>query len=179
MRGQASSEFLMLFGGMLLVASVVLALAVVWPSYLYSVEKQRADGYWSSARPFSVRAHNMFPDQMVLELLNTEPVSLTVKEIRLDGIKLDFANHTVPFSWARDLRCSAGDCTMWMRPGQIQIISTSNFTNPPLNPCISEGSFIGGARYKLGLSITYHGSNSSDLQAQAANFKLIGTCSER
>ena len=179
MRGQASSEFLMLFGGMLLVASVVLALAVVWPGYLYSVEKQRADGYWSSARPFSVRAHNMFPDQMVLELVNTEPVSLTIKEIRLDGIKLDFANHSIPFSWARDLRCSAWDCRMLVRPGQAQVRSTANLYDPPPNPCVSENAFSPGARYKLDLSITYHGSNSSDLQVQSANFRLIGTCSER
>lgn len=168
-----------LFAVALLVMTVALALAVVWPSFVHSVEKQESDRFWASARPFAIREHRMYPDQMVLELYNSEPVTLTIKRIYIDDYPLDFYNHSVPFTWgsAAD-RCSGG-CTMVLIPGQTQIISTVNFTSSPDNPCADADGFYEGNYYKMDVAITYHASNYLALENESATFKLVGECTGR
>ncbi len=176
--GQASTEQLILFAIALLLLIVALSLVVVWPGYVQSIESQESSRAWVLARPFSVGSHPMYPNQMVLELQNTEPVTLTVKSIYLDGVGLDFYNHSVPFTWASaSPRCSGGVCTMVVLPGQAQIISTANFTDSPANPCVTPNGFAYGNHYKMDLAITYHASNSSSLESESSTAKLVGDCS--
>lgn len=168
---------MILFALAMIILMVVLAVVVVWPSYVHSVEKQSSDRFWAAAKPFAVREHRMYPNQMVLEIYNAEPVTLTIKRVYLDTYSLDFSNHSVPFTWASaSARCGGGSCNMTMRPGQTQIISTANFTSSPVNPCVVGGGFIEGNRYKMDLVITYHASNAAALENESATFKLVGEC---
>ncbi len=179
LRAQAATEQLILFAAGLLILILVLSLAVVWPSFVHSVERQTSDRFWASAQPFAVREHRMYPNQMVLELHNTEPVTLTIKEIYINSYLLNFYNHSVPFTWSSaSFRCS-GVCTMVLLPGQTQIISTVNFTSSPANPCAAAGGFAEGNYYKMDLAITYHASNAAALESESATFKLVGECTGR
>jgi len=170
-RGQAASEFMILMGAMLLVAIIAVALAVVWPSYLYSIDKQRSDDYWTTARPFSVAQHILYPDKMVIQLQNTEPVSLTLKGIYLDDEQKLFLNHTIPFSWTTTDACPGGECTLLMKPGQTQVISTETLDD---SVCGNDPN----AYYRVGLTIMYKGSNET-LYNQTSPTMLVGTCSTR
>jgi len=172
--GQAATEYLILLGAALIVMLTVVLFTSFIPSFAYSVEKQRSDDYWLDARPFSVKGHLLVPNKMILELQNTEPVSLTVKGIWLNAISLNFSNHSIPFSWNATSQCSGGGCTMLMRPGQTQIISTVNFTTTPANPCL-QGE---GTGYELNLTITYQLEGAS-LENQTGSQYLIGECTRR
>jgi len=171
---------LILFAIVLLVLIVVLALLVVWPSYVHAVEKQESDRFWASARPFSLNNHEMYPNQMLVELVNNEPVTLTIKSIYLEGVSLDFSNHSVPFTWeSASSRCGGGECTMIVLPGQTQIITTANFTGSPANPCVTPDGYAYGNRYRMALVISYHASNPSSLENESSTVELVGICTRR
>ncbi|VVC01966.1 Uncharacterised protein [uncultured archaeon] len=177
LRGQAATEELVLLAVVLLVLMAVLAVVVFWPSYVQTVERQESDRFWASAKPFAVNDHNMYPNQMVIELANTEPVTLTITGIYLDGASLNFSNHSVPFTWgSASSRCASG-CSMAVLPGQTQIISTASFTTTPANPCVTPDGFAYGNRYKMDLVITYHASDPSALENESATEELVGICS--
>ncbi len=175
-KAQAATEFMILFAGMLLVATVVLAVVVVWPSYVQAVQKQRSDDYWLAARPFAVRQSAIYPGAMVIELQNADPVTLNVTGIFLEGVRLDFYNNTVPFSWTQSPRCSGGSCSMQVRPGQTQIISTVAFTTSPLNPCMVGSDFSASTPYRMGLTISYQGTSTNVTYNETGLVKLMGVC---
>ncbi len=176
-RAQASAEFLIVTGAILIVALAAATLSVAWPEVVFSTQQTRSDQYWEDAHPFSVKFNTMKPDSMVLELRNNDPTTLTISGIWLDNVKLDFYNHTVPFAITSYPRCSAGACNMTMAPGGVQIISTANFSTSPQNPCGYGADFKYGAKYEMALIISYYGRNSSNEYNQTATQKLIGTCS--
>ena len=175
-RGQGASEFMILFAGMLMVATVVLSVAVVWPSYVQAVQKQRSDDYWLAARPFVVKQNAIYPGTMVIELQNADPVTLNVTGIWLEGVRLDFYNHTVPFSWTKTARCGGGSCSMLVRPGQAQIISTVAFSTTPLNPCLVGSDFSPMTPYRMGLTISYRGTGTNATYNETGLVKLMGIC---
>lgn len=177
LRGQAATEELVLLAVVLLVLIAVLAVVVGWPSYVQSIERQESDRFWAGAKPFAVNDHNMYPNQMVLELANTEPVTLTITGIYLEGVSLTFSNHSIPFTWgSASSRCASG-CSMTVLPGQTQIISTASFTSTPANPCVTPDGFAYGNRYKMDLVIEYHASDPTALENESFTEELIGLCS--
>ncbi|MCX8198342.1 MAG: hypothetical protein N3F07_04110 [Candidatus Micrarchaeota archaeon] len=166
--GQAASEFAVILAASLLVALVALGTIVIWPSYSYSVEKQRSDDYWAAAQPFSVEQHGLYPDRMLLQLRNTEPVSLSIRGIYLDYQPRAFRNHSVPFSWAAySEACSGGNCNLPFKPGQRQALSVPIIGSP----CSQDAS----AKYKMMLTISYSGSNGT-VYNQTSIFPLVGSC---
>ncbi len=172
--GQASSEYLILLGAMM--AALLVALVIFWlmPNFSADVLEQRSDNYWATARPFSIASQAMHPNQLVLELRNTEPVTLTVTGVTVGGVGMNFSNYSVPFDWSTaSARCSGGSCAMIVRPGQTQIITTDNFTTSPQNPCLSGAAFMNGWSYSLNLTITY---STSSNQSQVGSLPLAGKC---
>lgn|GEM_PF-1466557 len=176
-RGQSSSEFLIALGAVLFVAVLAIAMSGAWPSIVSTTEFQRSDASWAAARPFSVEFHAMKPDNMVLSIRNNDPVTLTITEIWLEGVKLNIYNHSVPFTPTQLPLCSGGNCTLRMPPGKLEIISTDNITTSPNNPCGYGANFKYGAKYGMSLRIVYQGQNSGTPQNQTGQFKLAGTCS--
>jgi hypothetical protein len=177
LRGQAATEELVLLAVVLLVLIAVLAVVVVWPNYVQTVERQESDRFWASAKPFAVNDHHMYPNQMVIELANTEPVTLTITGIYLEGMSLNFSNYSVPFDWgSASNRCTSG-CSMNVIPGQTQIISTANFVTSPPNPCVTPDGFAYGNRYKMDLVIAYHASDPAVIENESSTVELIGICS--
>jgi hypothetical protein len=175
--GQVSTEYLILLGSMMV--ALLVALVTFWlaPNFAADVQKQHSDSYWATARPFAIATQAMYPNLLLLELKNTEPVTLTITGVSVGGVNLNFSNYSVPFSWASaSPRCSGGSCAMIVRPGQTQIIATDNFTTNPTNPCLSGASFMSGWGYAVNLTITY---NASSTQTQAGTLPLIGKCSPR
>lgn len=176
-RAQASTEFLLVLGIVLLISLTGVAMVAAWPGVLTATQGQRSDDYWSNAMPFSVTFHSMKPDTMIMAIVNKDPTTLTIKEIWLDDVRVDFFNHTVPYSSTANSRCTGGNCSMAMAPGVMQIVSTANITTSPPNPCGYGADFKYGADYGMSLRITYYGQNSNDTYSQNGTIKLIGTCS--
>ena len=163
---------------MVLIISVsAVAIVGAWPGILTATQEQRSDDYWAAAMPFSVTFHSMKPDTMALAVINRDPTTLTITEIWLDGVKVDFFNHSVPYTSTANARCSGGVCSIAMAPGVMQIISTGNITTSPSNPCGYGSGFQYGAKYSMDLVITYHGLNSNNTYNQTSPVKLEGTCS--
>ena len=173
--GQAAVEYALILALTLLLVLVAFTLMVFWPSFAHSAEEQRAASAWASARPFSVAEYAMIPNMAVLEISNTEPVSLTITKIRLGGQDMDFSTHSVPVSWPGTPACMSGTCELKLRPGEFAIVSTANFT--ATNPCVEGGSFVPGRLYEIPLSIAYHGSNPSETLVQEDAQPLAGKCS--
>ncbi|MCX6773148.1 MAG: hypothetical protein NTV88_05275 [Candidatus Micrarchaeota archaeon] len=181
-RGQAASEYIILLAIALVVMMLVTTFVYIWPSYTYSVKKQRADDYWANARPFAVKSNMIVPNQLVLEIENTEPVTLTITALSVDGTALNFYSHPVPFTWAVTDMCGSGDCALPMRPGAKQIISTYNFTDTPINPCILQPSisnFETGYVYEIDFAVTYYATDPGSLETQSGKLKMIGSCTAR
>lgn len=175
-KGQVASEFMILFAAMLVVAIIVLGVAVIWPSYVNSIQKQRSDDYWALARPFVVKQNVIYPGAAVIELQNADAVTLNVTGVWLGGVRLDFYNHTLPFSWTKTSACGGGACSLLVRPGQTQIISTAEFTTAPTNPCLVGAGFSPGTPYQMELAITYRGTSTNATYNQTGLVKLFGVC---
>ena len=178
-RGQTSVEYLVLLAMALIIMLMVTVFVYLWPDYTYSVKKQRSDDYWQNAKPFAVKSHMIVPDQLVLEMENTEPVSLTVTRLYVDGTGLDFYNHSIPFNWSVNDLCGGGNCALAMRPGETQIVSTYNFTSSPVNPCYIGASFSNGLDYEADFNITYYATDAAAPEIQTGKMKLIGKCTQR
>ena len=175
-RGQDAVEYAIVFGVTLLVLLIVFVLILFWPSFTQSAEQQRSDYAWANARPFAVKYNSVVPNRVMLQLQNVEPVSLTIKGILVGGRQMDFINYTMPFTWTGSSRCAAGDCTLLMRPGETQIISTVDFASPLDNPCAEGTAFMDGKKYRIALAITYHGADPSKLYNETLSVPLVGAC---
>lgn len=176
--GQASTEYLILLAVALVVMTMILIFVYVWPDYTYSVRKQRSDDYWANARPFSVKSHAMYPNQLVLEIENKEPLTLVMQRIWVDGNPMNFYNHSIPFTWAATDQCTSG-CAMTMRPGQTQIVSSENFTANPANPCFVGSDFSAGMDYEVDFGVQYYYSDKNLPENQTGKVKLAGACTQR
>ena len=165
----------------LLIMLMVTVFVYLWPDYAYSVRKQRSDNYWQNANPLSIRSNFMYPDQPVLEIRNNEPVSLTVTKLWVDRAPLNFYNHTIPFTWIGHDRCGGGGgiCSMSIRPGETQIVSTDNYTTSPPNPCLVGNSFMPGLDYEADFAMTYYASDPNSLENESGKFPLMGKCTAR
>ena len=177
--GQASTEYIILLAVALVIMTMVTVFVYLWPDYTYSVRKQRSDDYWNNARPFSVKSHMMVPNQLVLEIENKEPISLIVQRIWIDGNSFAFSNHSIPFTWVNTTQCPSGVCAMAMRPGEVQIISSENFTTNPANPCIVGSDFSPGLTYEVDFGVQYYYSDKLYPENQTGKVKLAGTCTAR
>ena len=178
MKAQASSEFLIIFGVMLVVATMVFSVGVMWPSFTQSIKKAETDRYWASAQPFSIRQNSIYMDNMVLEIVNTEPVSLTIKSIVVNGKEIPFSSHAAPFTWDNLSSCCAvsGDCACLVPPGKRAVFSTDNLSLLVESPCRSGGNFQAGKTYDVEFAIRYYGTNSTNVKTQGGNVRLLGTC---
>jgi hypothetical protein len=174
--GQSASEFTLMLAVLLAIALAAIIIAGSWPDISTETQKRQSDAYWRSALPFSVKFHAIKPDNLVMELQNADAITLNVTEIRINNVRLDFFNHSLPYSEPGEARCSGGSCSMLMRPGERQIISTENFTTNPANPCGFGENFAYGTSYKISLAIVYRGTSSDENYTQQGAFKLIGTC---
>ena len=184
LRAQLSSEFSILFGLMLLVAIVVIALGIMWPSFLSSVELQASNKYWPSAKPFSVESNVIFPNRLFFIIKNNDNIPLTITGVELDSQlmrfnqMMSFNNDSIPFSWNSTDLCvdELEDCSLRLMPGEKLILATDNFTDVPKNPCLDNGVFAPGRIYKLPLAISYHGADIGAGELQRGTMPLVGTC---
>lgn len=130
-QGQASSEYIILLGAMMI--TLLVALGAFWlaPNFASDVQQQKSDTYWADSRPFSVQSNTIYTAGMLLQVQNTEPVTMTITGVSLNGVPLNFYNHSANFTWGRTADCSSGVCSLQVRPGQTLAISTENFSASP------------------------------------------------
>lgn len=178
LHAQASTEYMILLAMALITMTLVMVFVYLWPDYTYSVRKQRSDDYWQNARPFSVKSHSIYPSQLLLEIENTEPVTLVVQKLWIDGNPMNYYSHSVPFGWAATDECTSA-CAMAVRPGQVRIISSENFTTNPQNPCVDSNGFTAGLDYEVEFRVQYYYTDKNQPENQTGKFSLIGSCTER
>jgi len=82
MKGQGSSEYLVLFGAVLLIALV----AALWVGNFMpqgDATESEAHAYWAGVRPISIKEYSQVGDTMQLSLFNNEPDSRKIDSIQL------------------------------------------------------------------------------------------------
>lgn len=86
LRGQGSTEYLVLLAVVLVVAMVALSLIAFMPGLSTDARQSAADAYWSAdARPFSIPEHSQSGSTLTLVLVNTEVDQLVLSNITLAG----------------------------------------------------------------------------------------------
>jgi hypothetical protein len=176
-KAQGSTEYMAIMGISLLIMLVAVAFVAVEPQIAYSAKMQRSAEYWASARPFSLKSYAITQSHIILELQNSEPVSLSVKEIRLNGLVSNFSKIFAPYNGSAVPMCYSGSCDMQMAPGAVEVVLIGNLNSSSAlqKLCSPDGSFQEGRNYEANLSITYQGSSGSSY-VQAGSAPLAGQC---
>ena len=176
-KAQVSIEYLGVFAVALIVMVAALALFVVEPQVAYSTKKQQSDQYWASARPFSVVNSIVSKDQALLQIQNSEPLSLTIKNITLQGMGVNFSRVSAPFNESAVPMCVGGSCSMQMTSGELDSVVTDNISASQLieQLCFSGSTFQEGRYYEANLAITYQDSSGNGAE-ETSEVPLIGQC---
>ena len=175
--GQGSGEFIMLLAAMLTVALVSISLLMFFPNMAAESQLQKSQSFWADGRPFSVQGNTIYTTGMLLQMQNSEPVTMTITGISINGVPLNLYNHSLPFTWTRTNACnSPGDCSILVYPGQTAAISTDEFDASPQNPCGTDDSFADGKIYSVNFSISYKTNGQSF--TQSGTTQLMGKCTK-
>ena len=177
-KAQVSIEYLGVFALAVVVMVAAISLLVVQPQVAYSTKKQQSDQYWASARPFAVVDSVITKDRAVLQLQNSDPVSLTIRGISIQGTSVNFSKVSAPFNGSAVPMCVGSGCTMQMPAGELDaVVADSSSMAPALERlCFSGSTFQEGRYYEANLSITYQDSSGNGA-VETSNVPLIGQCS--
>ncbi|MEM2138235.1 MAG: hypothetical protein QW568_04060 [Candidatus Anstonellaceae archaeon] len=173
--GQAGTEYVGIIGILFVIAILAVALTYIFPTFAADAQKQRSDSYWSSAKPFEVNSNKIAQNRMVLALENTEPTTLTITALKVNGQVVDFGSAGQSFGEYLTSQCAGGSCAMQMRPGQAMVVVTDALPSNA-NPCNASGTVNEGQRYAVPFEITYT-SAAGQTSTQAGTVDLSGYCS--
>jgi hypothetical protein len=164
--GQADTEFIIVFSVTLIVALMVIALNMFWPSYIYSIEKQKSEELFGSAMPFSIRQHGIISQRAILQITNNDASYLKILKLYVDAQKKPFLYHPLPFSLSNNQSvCSSSppyNCNLEFYPGQTKMISF-------------ELSCPQQTYMKISISVEYSGSDNQAVN-QSFAIPLIVDC---
>ena len=175
-KGQGSTEYIALVGIALIVLLVAVSFFVVEPQFAYSAKKQRSDDYWANARPFAIKNYAMSDGRAILELQNADPLSLSIKEIKLKNVSINFSTVSTQAQSATRM-CSGGSCDLPMNPGQSNIVLTDDMAISAIlqKLCFSGSTFQEGRYYEAELAITYQDSSGNG-ESETGSVPLVGQC---
>ncbi|MCX8194608.1 MAG: hypothetical protein N3G22_00655 [Candidatus Micrarchaeota archaeon] len=177
LRGQAASESMMIYAVALLIVIIAIVLAMIWPGFASSVEKERSDKYWSSARPIAVKSNFVSPNYLLLEIKNEEPQAITLTKVYVNGQNFSMfrVHEATRFSWDK----GAPARSLYFYPNTVKIISI-NLSSLQKHPCKSGEVFLEGSRYQLDLAFSYRASSYpiyfGPEENQTGTVKLVGEC---
>lgn len=166
-----------MLGIALLIMLAAVVIVAVEPQLAYSAKMQRTGEYWAGAHPFSIGSYAITQSHILLEVQNSEAVSISVKGISVNGRSVNFSKIFSPYNESAVLMCSMGSCDMQMPPGMVEmvLIDKINSTSGLQNLCSPDGYFQEGRYYSANLSIAYQGA-SGEMHVQEGKLPLIGQC---
>lgn len=175
-KGQSAFEYSLVFGIGLMIMLVAFIFVLFLPNFIHSAEEQRSIDAWSDSRPFSVPFFSFASSMPYLEIINNEPVSLTITGIGFGSARYNFYSHSVPFNPAGVPACSSGACSMVLYPGQKIIVSFPAYASSAFYACKNErGAYVSQRRFKVPMFIEYVSATGKS-GVQKENFPLIGKC---
>jgi len=174
---QGSTEYIVLIGMALIALLVAVSFLVVEPQFAYSAKKQRSDEYWANARPFAVRSYAVNQGHVILDVLNADAISLSIRGITVKGVSVGFFKISEPYNESAIPMCGGGECNMPLAPGQTAVVMTENLNVSAVlqKLCSPGGAFQEGRNYEMNLSLAYQDAGGSS-EVQAGNVPLVGQC---
>jgi len=155
-RGQAATEYLVILGAVLLLASIATSNVLSASGTTASIKEQQSTTYWKDATPFSITSYSLESGSLVVTVKNQLP-----KKLRLTGIDVaaSGANYTV-FSGSLIFSPSE-EKTLYLSFGEQ-------------NPCNSLNT---GNSFELS-AVTFAFDESSDIVGakQVGASSLVGRC---
>jgi len=157
-RGQASTEYLVILGAVLMIGLVAVGTMTVIPS-LNQVAKERQMGqYWAQATPFSISFSRLDAGNYSLSVANNAKKTLVLTEIEL-GVDSQVARFWVPVG------------SQSFRPGQEIVLSNGTF-GIGSNPCYGEPA---GTYYEFkNVTLIYTEGSIPDIRQTGLG--LTGSC---
>ncbi|MFA6329257.1 MAG: carboxypeptidase-like regulatory domain-containing protein [Candidatus Micrarchaeia archaeon] len=159
MRGQASTEYLVVLGAVLAVGLVAVGTMAALPSFGQMARQQQLDQYWMAATPFSITAIKLSDGNFSLSVANNAK-----KPEVLTGIELGTGTQVIQF-WASNGSQS-------FRPGQETVVANESF-NFSGNPCFGKPV---GTYYEFD-NITLVYTEGSIPGMRQAGMGIAGACS--
>ncbi len=158
-RGQASTEYLVVLGAVLMVGVVAVGTMTSLPSFGQMAKEQQLGKYWLTATPFSISAYKLSDGNFSITISNNAKTPET-----LTGIELGTGTQVVSF-WMPNGSQS-------FRPGQRLVLANESFAFPK-NPCYGEPV---GAYYEFD-NITLVYTEGSIPGMRQVGMGLAGSCS--
>jgi hypothetical protein len=159
-RGQGSTEYLVVLGAVLLVGLVAVGTMVTLPALGQSAREQQFNQYWARATPYSLTAFKLGANSFSLRLTNNEKktVVLTGAEIGSDTQVIAFWNPSNSQSF---------------RPGQQTTVTNESFGFSG-NPCYGKNL---GTYYELkNITLIYTAGGITDMRQ--VGLGIAGACSD-
>jgi len=166
MKGQGSTEYLVILGAVLLVSLVTVSLTGSFPASASSTKEQQSKSYWSGTTPFAISIAKVSNSTFSFTVSNklTERVYLTAIEVQ-DG---------------------SGNNLTIMTPNQVfnageeivlSHLNAPNITNSSFNPCYSTGAAKTGSAFEFKVvAFTYTQGSITGIRQQGTQ-PLVGRCS--
>jgi hypothetical protein len=94
MKGQGSTEYLVILAVVLIVALVVIALLGFFPGVGGAARESQSASYWSGAQPFSITGFKINGTSVTLSVANRLSEKLVMTNISLGGVGVNASNIT-------------------------------------------------------------------------------------
>ncbi len=120
MKGQGSTEYLVILAVVLVVALIVIGLLGQFTEFGSSGLEQQSKSYWQAATPFSILNVKMNSTEVKLEVQNKLYQRLNVTEVKFGD---DIAT-------ASDINATNGGAGVIFAPGQTQILTSVDYVTP-------------------------------------------------
>ena len=93
MKGQGSTEYLVIFATALVVALIVISLLGGFVGFGIAGMEQQSQAYWRGITPFSIQSIKMTYDEVTLAVQNKMPAKIYLDGIEFDGDQLYVDEH--------------------------------------------------------------------------------------
>lgn len=166
--GQASTEYLILLGAVLLV-SVVVVSSLSTGLDSSSTRLGQSQSYWQSASPFGVLSAKAVDGALVFELKNSGAERLVVTGVNADGTDLMLYSYGAGDTYPATFCTYSGSpsCSIILAPGESKVVAAQGI------PTCSGSSFE-----VTSLRITYSNGPVSSMAFVGAK-PLLGSCSSK
>ncbi len=149
MKGQGSTEYLVILAVVLVVALIVIGLLGQFTGFGSAGLEQQSKAYWQGTSPFSILNAKVTNESVQLEVMNKLSQKLTLQSIQFD---------------ANDINTSLVNVTF--APGQDRVISGTSYT-----PCGAAGSI-----YQVDAVLITYDVGGVLGQTQVGDKALYGKC---
>jgi len=92
MKGQVSTEYLVILAVVLVVALVVVYLVGGFAGLGAGTLESQSKSYWGSASPFAINNYKVMGTNVTLEITNQDIEKLTLTDVTVDGVSVSIAS---------------------------------------------------------------------------------------